>query len=172
ELRALTQAFRTSTERCGYCAIGSVKTNIGHLDAAAGIAGLIKTVLALKHRMLPPSLHFAQANPEIDFPASPFFVNTRLRDWVSERPRRAGVMSTGMGGTNAHLVLEEAPTRALASAEASKSHLLVLSARTESALDAATQRLKVFLENAGAVTIADVACTLQSGRKALPHRRS
>src|SRR2546422_6197061 len=109
EVRALTKAFRTFTPRAGYCAIGSVKTNVGHLDAAAAVAGIIKTVLALEHRQLPPSLHFPEANPEIDFPATPFYVNTALREWTSDGPRRAGVMSTGMGGTNAHVVLEEAP---------------------------------------------------------------
>src|SRR3989449_853622 len=97
EVRALTKAFRTFTKRTGYCAIGSVKTNVGHLDAAAAVAGIIKTVLALEHRQLPPSLHFPEANPEIDFPATPFYVNTALREWTSDGPRRAGVMSTGMG---------------------------------------------------------------------------
>src|SRR5437016_2868036 len=98
EVRALTKAFRTFTQRSGYCAIGSVKTNVGHLDAAAAVTGIIKTVLALQHRQLPPSLHFTEANPEIDFARTPFYVNTRLRDWTSDGPRRAGVMSTGMGG--------------------------------------------------------------------------
>ena len=107
--RALTKAFRNFTPRSGYCAIGSVKTNVGHLDAAAAVTGMIKTVLALKHRKLPPSLHFNEANPEIDFPTTPFYVNTELREWTSDGPRRAGVMSTGMGGTNAHVVFEEAP---------------------------------------------------------------
>src|SRR5882762_6760200 len=109
EIRALTKAFRNFTQRSGYCAIGSVKSNVGHLDAAAAVTGIIKTVLALEHRKLPPTLHFSEANPEIDFPSSPFYVNTQLRDWTSDGPRRAGVMSTGMGGTNAHVVLEEAP---------------------------------------------------------------
>src|SRR5882762_10430788 len=109
EIRALTKAFRTFTQRSGYCAIGSVKSNVGHLDAAAAVAGMIKTILALKHRSLPASLHFSQANPEIDFKLTPFYVNTQLREWTSDGPRRAGVMSTGMGGTNAHVVFEEAP---------------------------------------------------------------
>src|SRR5205814_4443571 len=100
EIRALTKAFRTFTQRSGYCAIGSVKTNVGHLDAAAAVTGIIKRILALQHRQLPPSLHSTEANPELDFARTPFYVNTRLRDWVSEGPRRAGVMSTGMGGTN------------------------------------------------------------------------
>src|SRR5262245_2528205 len=109
EVSALTKAFRASTQRSGYCAIGSVKTNVGHLDAAAAVAGIIKTVLALKHRRIPPSLHFDEPNAEIDFSTTPFYVNTQLREWTSDGPRRAGVMSTGMGGTNAHVVLEEAP---------------------------------------------------------------
>ena len=170
EVRALTKAFRTSTQRSGYCALGSVKTNVGHLDAAAAVAGIIKTVLALEHRQLPPSLHFTEANPEIDFPRTPFYVNTRLQEWVSEGPRRAGVMSTGMGGTNAHLVLEEAPEPA-ASAEPRPPHVLLLSAKTAPALDLATQRLREFLIAHDAVNMSDVSHTLRIGRKAFPHRR-
>jgi acyl transferase domain-containing protein len=110
EIAALTQVFRASTEKAKFCALGSVKTNIGHLDAAAGIAGLIKTVLALKHQLIPPSLHFQQPNPKIDFNHSPFYVNHQLQEWKSNgHPRRAGVSSFGIGGTNAHVVLEEAP---------------------------------------------------------------
>ncbi|PYK01940.1 MAG: hypothetical protein DME23_02920 [Verrucomicrobia bacterium] len=170
EIMALTKAFRTSTQRSSYCAIGSVKTNVGHLDAAAAVTGIIKTVLALEHRKLPPSLHFSEANPEIDFPSTPFYVNTQLRDWTSDGPRRAGVMSTGMGGTNAHVVLEEAPEPQV-STNASAPHLLILSARTETALDQATHRLREFLNSNGPVNMSDVAYTLQIGRKALPHRR-
>lgn len=112
EIAALTKAFResTDTQKNGFCAIGSVKTNVGHLDEAAGIAGLIKTVLALKHKSIPPSLHFQQPNPNIDFANSPFYVNTALTEWKTNgTPRRAGVSSFGMGGTNCHVVLEEAP---------------------------------------------------------------
>jgi acyl transferase domain-containing protein/acyl carrier protein len=170
ELRALTKAFRTSTQRLGYCAIGSVKTNVGHLDAAAAVAGLIKTVLALKHRQLPPSLHFTEANPEIDFAGTPFYVNTHLRKWTSDSPRRAGVMSTGMGGTNGHVVLEQAPELPL-STEARPPHLLVLSAKTEPALHQATDRLLQFLQTDDSVKMSDVAYTLQIGRKAFPYRR-
>src|SRR2546429_1719644 len=170
EVRALTKAFRTFTQRSGYCAIGSVKTNVGHLDAAAAVTGIIKTVLALQHRQLPPSLHFTEANPEIDFARTPFYVNTRLRDWTSDGPRRAGVMSTGMGGTNAHVVLEEAPEPA-APTDARPPHLLILSARTETALDEATHRLRTFLNSHSSANMSDVAYTLQIGRKALPHRR-
>jgi len=170
EIRALTKAFRTSTQRSGYCAIGSVKTNVGHLDAAAAVAGIIKTALALEHRQLPPSLHFSEANPEIDFPRTPFYVNTQLRDWAGDGPRRAGVMSTGMGGTNAHVVLEEAPEPA-ASTDARPPHLLILSAKTETALDEAAKRLREFLINNKSVNMGDLAYTLQVGRKAFPFRR-
>ena len=170
EVRALSKAFRTSSQRSGYCAIGSVKTNIGHLDAAAAIAGMIKTVLALEHRKLPPSLHYSESNPEIDFPSTPFYVNTHLREWTSDGPRRAGVMSTGMGGTNAHVVLEEAP-RLDVSTDAIPPYLLILSAKTQGSLDEATQRLREFLVRNDAVNMADLAHTLQVGRKAYAHRR-
>jgi acyl transferase domain-containing protein len=170
EIQALTKAFRNFTPRSGYCAIGSVKTNVGHLDAAAAVTGMIKTVLALKHRKLPPSLHFNEANPEIDFPTTPFYVNTELREWTSDGPRRAGVMSTGMGGTNAHLVLEQAPEPA-ASTVSSSPHLLMLSAKTQTALDLTTHRLREFLINNEPVNMSDVAYTLQIGRKAFPYRR-
>src|SRR5439155_23512231 len=143
---------------------------VGHLDAAAAVAGIIKTILALEHRQLPPSLHFTEANPDIDFPGTPFYVNTRLREWTSDGPRRAVVMSTGMGGTNAHVVLEEAPEPA-APTDARPPHLLVLSAKTETALDQATHRLRDFLNGNDSVNMSDVAYTLQIGRKALPHRR-
>jgi acyl transferase domain-containing protein len=171
EIRALTKAFRASTQRSGFCAIGSVKTNVGHLDAAAGMAGLIKTVLALQHRQIPASLNFSQPNPEIDFPSTPFFVNTRLTPWSPTRgPRRAGIMSTGMGGTNAHVVLEEAPPVSAAGASA-KPNLFVLSARTESALTASADRLRAFLEAHPTTNLDDAAFTLQVGRRAMPHRR-
>jgi acyl transferase domain-containing protein len=170
EIAALTKAFRASTRRAGYCAIGSVKTNVGHLDAAAAVAGIIKTVLALRHRKLPPSLHFAQPNPEIDFPSTPFYVNARLQEWTSAGPRRAGVMSTGMGGTNAHLVLEEAPGLGAAT-NARGPHLLVLSAKTETALDEATHSLREFLDRPDSPELGDVAHTLQAGRRAFAHRR-
>jgi acyl transferase domain-containing protein len=171
EIKALTSAFRASTRRSGYCAIGSVKTNIGHLDAAAGVAGLIKTVLSLEHRQLPPTLHFKEANPEIDFAKTPFYVNTRLLDWKSNGPRRAGVMATGMGGTNAFVVLEQAPAFA-ATANAPSPQLLVLSAKTETALDQSTHRLRDFLNREPLANLDDVAGTLQLGRKAFPHRRA
>jgi acyl transferase domain-containing protein/acyl carrier protein len=171
EIAALTQAFRTATNRTGFCAIGSVKTNIGHLDTAAGIASLIKTVLAFKHQQIPPSLHFEQPNPQIDFPNSPFYVNTSLADWHRNgTPRRAGVSSFGIGGTNAHVVLEEAPAIEHSSS-ARPWQLLLLSAKTQSALETATTNLVTHLKQQPELPLADVAHTLQTGRKAFEHRR-
>ncbi len=176
EIAGLTRAFRAAgASRRGFCALGSVKTNIGHLDSAAGVAGLIKTVLALEHGEIPPSLHFESPNPQIDFAGSPFFVNDRLRPWEGGEsggaPRRAGVSSFGIGGTNAHVILEEAP----AAPETSRSRpwqLLVLSARTATALDRATERLAGHLRQESGEDLADTAFTLQSGRRALPWRRA
>ncbi|HEY2963827.1 MAG TPA: type I polyketide synthase, partial [Pyrinomonadaceae bacterium] len=172
EIEALTRAFRHATEAKGFCAIGSVKTNLGHLDAAAGVAGLIKTVLALEHRELPPSLNFETENPRIDFANSPFYVNANLSEWktVNGEPRRAGVSSFGIGGTNAHVVLEEAPAP-VASESKRNWHLLPLSARTSSALDAATANLHAHLREHPELNVADVAYTLEVGRKKLNHRR-
>ncbi len=174
EVAALTQAFRASTDRSGFCALGSVKTNIGHLDAAAGIAGLIKTILALSHRQIPASLHYVRSNPAIDFAQTPFYVNAALKAWPrGDNLRRAGVSSFGLGGTNAHVVLEEASPagRAQSPARDSGSQLLVLSAGSERALSQATDRLAAHLGNHPDLSLADVAHTLQAGRKALPYRR-
>ncbi|EKU96341.1 polyketide synthase family protein [Leptolyngbya sp. PCC 7375] len=168
EVAALTQAFQTAQR--GYCALGSVKTNIGHLDAAAGAAGLIKTLLALKQRQIPPSLHFESANPQIDFDHSPFYVNDQLQPWLEQpdSPRRAGVSSFGMGGTNAHVIVEEAPPVAATSASRPW-QLLLWSAKTETALDAATQSLATALGQDD-VDLADAAYTLQVGRQAFAQR--
>jgi natural product biosynthesis luciferase-like monooxygenase protein/amino acid adenylation domain-containing protein len=173
EIAALNQVFRDSTDATGYCAIGSVKTNIGHLDAAAGIAGLIKAVLALHHGQLPPSLHYTAPNPAIDFASSPFYVNTELRDWASDDgPRRAGVSSFGIGGTNAHLVLEEAPASDAPQQDDEPTwHVLPLSAKTASALEHMTSRLASHLQQHPELALADVAHTLQVGRSAFNHRR-
>lgn len=185
EVTALAQAFRGS-ERRGYCGLGSVKSNIGHLDTAAGIASLIKVVQALRHRELPPSLHFSRPNPLIDFDASPFYVNASLRPWeVNGKPRRAGVSSLGVGGTNAHLILEEAPSaRVLERVRAQNDsgptqaaaprnwQLLVLSARTPAALDRATDDLLAHLEHHPDLRLADVTHTSQIGRRAFACRRA
>ncbi|HEU0076015.1 MAG TPA: type I polyketide synthase, partial [Longimicrobiaceae bacterium] len=170
EVAALTQAFG-EVGRTQFCALGSVKTNIGHLDAAAGTAGMIKAVLALEHGEIPPTLHYTAPNPKIDFASSPFFVNTELRRWdTDDHPRRAGVSSFGIGGTNAHVVLEEPP--ATEPSEAARPwHLLVLSAKTTPALEAATDRLAAHLRAHPEQELADVAHTLQVGRRALEHRR-
>ena len=171
EIAALTQAFRASTEKKGFCAIGSVKTNIGHLDAAAGVTGLIKTVLALKHKQIPPSLHFEEPNPQIDFANSPFYVNTRLSEWKTNGTlRRAGVSSFGIGGTNAHIILEEAPPIETSSTS-SPWQLLLLSAKTTTALEAATTNLVNHLQQYSNLKLADVAHTLSVGRRAFNHRR-
>ena len=176
EIAALTQAFYHSSDEELYreqCAIGSVKSNIGHLDEAAGIAGLIKVALALKHKQIPPSLHFNQPNPQIDFENSPFYVNTELTEWLPYGvPRRAGVSSFGMGGTNCHLVLEEAPIidRSLEQFDRDR-HLLALSAKTPQALDRLAQRYIYYLEEHGQdTTLADICFTANSGRKHFSHR--
>jgi len=171
EIGAMTQAFRRDTEEKGYCAIGSVKTNFGHLGQAAGIAGLIKTVLALKYKALPPSLNFTEPKPETNLADSPFYVNATLCDWdTNHLPRRAGVSSFGVGGTNAHLILEEAPPPP-APVQRGSSHLLTISARTSDALEAATERLRDHLKQNPELNIADVAYTCQTGRRAFRHRR-
>ncbi|AKQ66396.1 Malonyl CoA-acyl carrier protein transacylase [Myxococcus hansupus] len=173
EIAALTRAFRKTTERTGFCAIGSLKTNLGHLDAAAGVAGLIKAVLSLQHGELPPSLHFEQPNPEIDFERSPFFVNTALKPWPRENaPRRAGVSSFGIGGTNAHVVLEEAPSPAVAARSARALQVVTLSARTPTALEAMARELAAHVEASPGVALADVAFTRNVGRRAFEHRRA
>ncbi|MGH7555557.1 MAG: beta-ketoacyl synthase N-terminal-like domain-containing protein, partial [Longimicrobiales bacterium] len=172
EVASLTKAFRTATEQRGYCAIGSVKPNVGHLDRAAGVTGLIKTAMALEREAIPPTLHFERPNPEIDFDGSPFHVATALTPWLRspQRPRRASVNSLGVGGTNAHVIVEEAP--ALKSSGPSRPwQMLVLSARTATALDAATDRLRAHLAADATIDLADVAYTLQIGRRVLEHRR-
>ncbi|HXB57697.1 MAG TPA: SDR family NAD(P)-dependent oxidoreductase [Vicinamibacteria bacterium] len=170
EIAGLTKAWRKWTGRKRYCAIGSVKTNIGHLDAAAGVAGLIKTVLALEHRQIPASLHFEAPNPEIDFAGSPFYVVTELTPWNSEGPRRAGISSFGIGGTNAHAILQEAPLLP-PSDPARPWQLLVASAKTATALDEATRKLTNHLTAHPDTNLADAAWTLQVGRRVFNHRR-
>jgi acyl transferase domain-containing protein/surfactin synthase thioesterase subunit len=172
EIDALTRAFRTRTDRRGFCAIGSVKSNIGHLEQAAGLAALIKTALALKHGKIPPSLNFRNPNPKIDFAASPFFVNTQCRDWPGgDHPRRAAVNSLGLGGTNAFVVLEEPPAPAeTAGADVTPLHLLALSAKTEAALRASIERHHAWLEANTDAPLADLCFTLTSGRSHFSER--
>ena len=170
EVAALTEAFRAGTEAKEFCAIGSVKSNIGHADTAAGVAGLIKTVLALKHKQIPPSLHFQEPNPAIDFANSPFYVNAKLTDWTTNgTPRRAGISSFGIGGTNAHVIVEEAPHVA-SEGTVRPLQLIVLSARTASALQTTAQNLAAHLKQHPELDLADVAHTLQRGRKSFDHR--
>ena len=170
EIAALTQAFRASTAKKQFCAVGSVKTNVGHLDPAAGVASLIKTVLALQHCEIPPSLNCATLNPAIDFVDSPFFVNRELSAWdVGKSVRRAGVSGFGIGGTNVHLVLEEAPLIEPV-ATPRRHHLAVLSARSAPALRAAATNLAEHLMVTPGLDPAEVAYTLQAGRRALDHR--
>jgi len=174
EVAALTQAFRAAgAEGSGFCALGSIKTAVGHCNTAAGVAGLIKATLALAHRTVPPSVHFESPNPQIDFAGSPFYVPTAARPWETRdgEPRRAGVSSFGLGGTNAHLVLEEAPEPDPADPASRPAQLLVLSARSVAALDAAAVHLAGRLEEDPGMDLADAAWTLQTGRKAFEHRR-
>ncbi|MCU0287786.1 MAG: type I polyketide synthase [Acidobacteria bacterium] len=172
EMTALTQAFRASTDKKQFCAIGSVKTNIGHLDNAAGIIGLIKATLALKHKKIPASLHFKTPNPKIDFENSPFFVNTTLREWKTQGfPRRAGVTSLGMGGTNAHVILEETPIKQTSGTSRSL-QLFLLSAKTNTALDKMTANLAAYIKENPGLNMGDVAYTLAVGRKDFNYRRA
>ncbi len=173
EVAGLTAAFRRTTDKTGFCALGSVKPNVGHLEAASGVTGLIKTALALKHKLLPPTIHFDAPNPRIDFANSPFAVHAQLTEWPEgETPRRAGVSSFGVGGTNAHVVLEEAPPIVEVQEPPHEWHLLTLSARTETALEAATDNLAHHLKAYPDISLADAAWTLHTGRRAFAHRRT
>ncbi|MCE9610758.1 MAG: aminotransferase class III-fold pyridoxal phosphate-dependent enzyme [Chthoniobacter sp.] len=170
EIAALTKAFRETSQAIGTCLIGTAKTNLGHLESASGVTGVIKTALALRHAQIPPSLHFEKANPGIDFANSPFDVVTKLTDWKpAAHPRRAGVSSFGVGGTNAHVVLEEAPAAPVAAPVAGP-QLLILSAKTRVALEAMADQLAAFLREHPDTALADVALTLQTGRRAFEHR--
>ena len=185
EITALKEAFAEVGCSASQCGLGSVKTNLGHLDTAAGTTSLIKTVLALKHEKIPPSLHFNQANPSLELENSPFYVNASLRDWpqIGSAPRRAGVSSFGIGGTNAHIVLEQANQQAEADPPKSAWQLLPLSARTDEALRESEQRLGEYLQLHSAdfcasesnaskpLALADLAFTLQCGRKSFVKRR-
>ncbi len=172
EVSALTDAFRRGTSDTGFCAIGSLKSNVGHLDAAAGVAGVIKTALMLRHRSLVPTLNYQRPNPAIDFAATPFYVSTETKPWTAEGPLRAGVSSFGIGGTNAHAILQEAPQQDPGDPSAREEQLLLLSARTPTALDALTDALADHFEAAPGTDLADAAYTLALGRRAHRHRRA
>lgn len=172
EIAALHRVFRADADLTRFCRLGSLKANIGHLDAAAGVAGLIKTVLALTHREFPPLASLRSPNPQLELDSGPFVVNTQREPWAAgDTPRRAGVSSFGIGGTNVHVVIEEAPALAPISAEPPSPQLLVLSARSAAALEAAGERLADHLAREPAQSLADVAWTLQAGRRAFEHRR-
>jgi len=174
EVAGLTEAFRAGTSDVQFCAIGSVKSNVGHLDTAAGVTGLIKAALSLKHRQIPPTLHYRRPNTQIDFARTPFFVNAKLSAWTqASGPRRAGVSAFGVGGTNVHVILEEAPRTTLAAREnalGADEQLIVVSARSAAALDSARRNLAARLRGPDAPPLADAAHSLQVGRRAFDHR--
>ena len=172
EVAALTQAYRAETQAEDFCRIGSVKTNIGHLDTAAGVAGLAKAALALHHQQIPPSLGYEAPNPAIPFEGSPFRVNDRLYDWPAQAaPRRAAVNALGVGGTNAHMILEEAPARAASEESDFPFHVLCLSGRNKAALDANSAALAAHLRAHPEQPLADVSFTLKEGRRGFDKRR-
>ena len=171
EIEALTKAFRRNTDKKNFCGVGSVKTNIGHLDAAAGIAGLIKTILALKHKQIPPTLHFEKPNPNIDFENSPFYVNDKLSDWnANGTPRRAGVSAYGMGGTNVHIIVEEYENETQPEKE-NDLRILTISGHTKPSLEKNTEAISKFLKQNPETNLSDIAYTLQKSRKSFIHRR-
>ena len=175
EVAGLTEAFKESTNQKQFCAIGSVKTAIGHLDAGSCVAGIIKTALALKYELLPPSLNFEKPNPQIDFANSPFYVNAQLKRWErGAKIRRAGVSSFGLGGTNAHIVLEEAPNQLQLQPQNSNSkgkyQLLLLSAKNESVLEQQEKNLATYLKRKPKVSLVNIGYTLATGRAAFNFR--
>ena len=178
EVAALTRAFRPGTDRTQFCAIGSAKTNFGHTDAAAGITGFIKAVLAVSHGEIPPSINFDEPNPEIDFANSPFYVNTELRPWPeAPHPRRAGVSAFGIGGTNAHAIIEEPPARTRQDGPTVDGRrVLIASGKTTTAADHRLEDLAAHLDRAHASgtapSLAQVDTTLRQGRPNFEHRRA
>jgi acyl transferase domain-containing protein/thioesterase domain-containing protein/acyl carrier protein len=172
EVAALTQAHRQSTDKVGYCGIGSVKSNIGHTDTAAGVASFIKVAMAMQAKELPPSLHFKSPNPACSFETSPFYVNHTLKAWNPPAGvRRAGVSSLGVGGTNAHIILQEAPKRPASGPATRPYQLLMFSAKSTNSLDAYGKSLAEFFQQRPDTNLADAAYTLNVGRQAMKHRR-
>ncbi|AUG80419.1 hypothetical protein CFP65_5727 [Kitasatospora sp. MMS16-BH015] len=174
EVAALTEAFRETTTETGFCALGSVKTNVGHLSHAAGIAGFIKAVLCVERGLIPPSLHYRTPNPRIDFAHSPFYVNAELNEWSGPTPRRAGVSSFGLGGTNCHIILEQPPTTEQTDQHTDdhtpRHHVILASAKTTRSLDQARTRWEQFLTDTDPTNLPDIAYTSQLGRTAYEHR--
>ncbi|HTJ29215.1 MAG TPA: aminotransferase class III-fold pyridoxal phosphate-dependent enzyme, partial [Acidobacteriaceae bacterium] len=172
EVAALTRAFRASTDAQHFCSLGTAKSNVGHLDVAAGATGLIKTILQLQHRQIPGLLHYQSPNPELHLEGSPFFVDRELRTWDGHGyPLRAGVSAFGVGGTNAHLIVEEAPAT-LASTPGRETQLLLWSAKTPTSLDAITSSLAGHFAQHPETNLADAAYTLQTGRASHKLRRA
>jgi len=172
EMAALTKAFRAHTKAKQFCVVGTAKTNVGHLDIAAGITGLIHAAHVVRDGVFPPTLHFQKPNPKLDLENSPFVLHSKRQEWKQENsPRRAGVSAFGVGGTNAHVVLEQAPARQSSPAGRSL-QLLVLSARSEAALENATANLYQYLTAHPELNLADAAWTLQIGRRPFPCRRA
>ncbi|RCX16556.1 phosphopantetheine binding protein [Anaerobacterium chartisolvens] len=172
EVSALTMVFERQTDKKGFCAIGSVKSNIGHAISGAGVSGMIKTLLALKHKQIPPSINFRNPNPKIDFENSPFYVNTELIDWQTNgKPRIAGVSSFGFGGTNVHAVVEEAPP-SQQHPSTRRYHMITLSAKSLNALDCMCVNLARHFEENPGINLADAAYTLHVGRKEFEYRRA
>ncbi|WP_338848538.1 SDR family NAD(P)-dependent oxidoreductase [Massilia sp. W12] len=168
ELAGLSKAYRQHTQKTGFCAIGSVKANIGHTDTAAGVAGVIKVVQMLKHAVLPPAVNFETPNPEINFPATPFYVNQQRQVWAAPL-RRAGVSAFGIGGTNAHAILEAAEPAGPGSASR-ELQLLCFSGKTRAALEANIAHFRSWLEHHDDSVFADAAYTLKTGRVSLEYR--
>ncbi|UAW64836.1 SDR family NAD(P)-dependent oxidoreductase [Mycoavidus sp. HKI] len=173
EVEALTESFRSYTAKQDYCALGSVKSNLGHLLAAAGVAGVIKVLLALRHRVLPPTINFSTLNERIAVAGSPFYINTNLKPWTvaGDQRRRAAVSSFGFSGTNAHLVLEDYPSSVdMRWAENPQQVLIVLSAKTAERLQAYAAKMKMWADGETELDLAALAYTLQTGREAMVHR--
>lgn len=172
EFNALNEVFRNSTDKKGFCALGSIKANIGHLDSAAGAAGVIKAALAIENKIIPPCVNYNKPNPKIDLENSPFYVPKEAKQWDTEgTPRRAGVSSFGIGGTNAHAILEESPTVESTSTN-EEWHMLTLSAKSENALENMKNNMTEYFKNNEEANIADVAYTLQNGRKEFDYRKT
>ena len=169
EVTALTQAFRVATDKRNFCGLGSVKSNVGHLDTASGVAALIKTALSLQHKLIPPTLHYKKPNPKLDIKNTPFYVVDKLIEWQSNKVRRAGLNSFGVGGTNAHAILEEAPSTECSS-KSRPYQLLLLSAKTETALEKVTANIARHLKENPHEELGDLAYTLQLGRRPFIHR--